>query len=196
MPYVNSSAPQRRLLAAFAAFLVGIAPAPAQDDAEAIARAKRPERLRDLDVSGKALKLVAERIDPTLPLGSCANPDAGARIRVILPNVRSSRGQVRVSLFGSDPSQWVRSKGGKLIRFDVTATRGRMEVCMPLPHGAGRYAVALYHDENGDNRYSLTGEGYGFSNNARSGLFGPPSHSQALFEAGPALTDLEIRVRY
>jgi uncharacterized protein (DUF2141 family) len=195
---LNVRIPHRRALGVLAACLAmsTSAAASAQDDADAIARAKRPERLRNLDVSGKGLALVAERIDPTQPLGTCTTSDTGARIRVILPNVRSDRGQVRVSLFGSDPGQWVRSKGGKLVRFDVTASRGRMEVCMPLPHGAGSYAVALYHDENGDNRYSLTSEGYGFSNNARSGLFGPPSHSQAVFKAGPALTDVEIRLRY
>jgi uncharacterized protein (DUF2141 family) len=159
-------------------------------------RDKRPERLRTLDVSGRALGLVAERIDPAQPLGRCLESDVGARVRVILPNLRSGRGQVRVSLFGADPGQWVRTKSAKLIRFDVAAAPGRMEICMPLPHGDGTYAVAVYHDENGDGRYSLTSEGYGFSNNARSGLFGPPSHAQAAFKAGPSLTDVEIRIRY
>lgn len=50
----------------------------------------------------------------------------------------------------------------------------------------GKYAVAVYHDENnnGDLDTNLVGipnEAYGFSNNA-SGLFGPPAFEDAGFE--------------
>jgi len=101
-----------------------------------------------------------------------------------------------VSLFGRDPSQWVRTKGAKLLRFDVPATRGHMEICMPLPDGDGTYALALYHDENADGKYSLAAEGYGFSNNARAGLFGPPAHREAAFVTTGALTEVAVRIRY
>jgi uncharacterized protein (DUF2141 family) len=86
--------------------------------------------------------------------------------------------------------------GAKLLRFDVPAARGPMEICMPLPDGNGTYALALYHDENADGKYSLAGEGYGFSNNARAGLFGPPTHREAAFVATGALTEVPVRIRY
>ena len=165
-------------------------------DLDDAVESSRPERLRGLAVSGKAAARVAERIDPALPLGDCAAVDTAPRVKVVLGNVRKAAGNVRVSLFGADPAQWGRAKGGKLLRFDVPASRGRMEICMPLPDGGGRYAVALYHDENADGKYSLTSEGYGFSNNARAGLFGPPSHREAAFVAAGLMTEIDVRVRY
>ncbi|MEK8015864.1 MAG: DUF2141 domain-containing protein [Candidatus Parabeggiatoa sp.] len=49
-----------------------------------------------------------------------------------------------------------------------------------------RYAIAAYHDANGNekldkNFFGIPKEGYGFSNNAR-GTFGPPSFEKAAFE--------------
>jgi len=159
-------------------------------------RVKVVATLRSLGASGRALVRVAERIDRTHALGDCAAADSGPRMKAVLDNVRSSRGRVRLSLFGRDPAQWVRARGGKLLRFDVPATHGRMEVCMPLPDGPGVYALALYHDENADGKYSLASEGYGFSNNARAGLFGPPAHREAAFVASGAMTEVPIRLRY
>jgi len=51
---------------------------------------------------------------------------------------------------------------------------------------AGKYAVASYHDENGNgkldtNSLGIPTEGYGFSNNAQ-GNFGPPAFAQAAFD--------------
>ncbi|EDN70701.1 conserved hypothetical protein, secreted [Beggiatoa sp. PS] len=48
------------------------------------------------------------------------------------------------------------------------------------------YAVAAYHDTNGNeeldkNFFGIPKEGYGFSNNARS-TFGPPSFEKAAFQ--------------
>ena len=184
-----------RRITALAAVLAAMAggPAHADDDDH---HAQVPAPLRGMALSGKALAEVAGRIDPSKPLGWCDPADTQPRIRVILPNVRNSQGNIRLSLHGPDPDQWVGKKGGKLIRFDVPARQGRMEICMPLPHGAGVYAVGLYHDENANGKYGFTHEGYGFSNNAKAGLFGPASHKDAAFSAGPATTDLSIEIRY
>ncbi|TVQ20915.1 MAG: DUF2141 domain-containing protein [Leptolyngbya sp. DLM2.Bin15] len=64
---------------------------------------------------------------------------------------------------------------------------------------AGTYAVAIFHDANGDevlNRglFGMPREGYGFSNNviARTG---PPSYDQAMFLLGGNMT-LQIRMQY
>lgn len=169
---------------------------PAHADDEREAAVPVPARLQGLHVSGKALAAVADRIDPAKPLGWCDPADTKPRIRVVLPNVRNSSGNIRLSLHGPDPKDWVGKKGGKLIRFDVPATEGRMEICMPLPYGPGIYAVGLYHDENADGKYGFMSEGYGFSNNAKAGMFGPASHKDAAFTAGPRTTELEIHIRY
>ena len=139
---VKATARRLRRCAALLALIAVSGASDARDDADE-AGDSRPPHLVGLAVSGKALGLVAGRIDPALPLGDCAAADSDPRVKVRLPNVRNAKGRIRVSLFGREPGQWVRTKGGKLLRFDIPATRGRMEICVPLPDGAGNYAVAL-----------------------------------------------------
>lgn len=50
----------------------------------------------------------------------------------------------------------------------------------------GNYAIALYHDENLNNKldknlFHIPKEGYGFSNNAKP-FFGPPKFNKAKFQ--------------
>jgi uncharacterized protein (DUF2141 family) len=184
-----------RLTATLLALAGAAVAASARDDVDGPDDSRRAQ-LHGLAVSGKALERVADRIDPAHPLGDCAAADPEPRVKAVLDNVRNANGHIRVSLFGRDPAQWVRTRGAKLLRFDVPARRGRMEICMPLPDGGGTYALALYHDENADGKYSLTAEGYGFSNNARARLFGPPSHREAAFVAAGPMTEVDIRLRY
>lgn len=67
----------------------------------------------------------------------------------------------------------------------------------PVP--AGRYAIALFHDENAngrlDKRLMLPREGYGFSRNAPV-MMGPPRFTKAAFATGGAEHHETIRMRY
>lgn len=70
-------------------------------------------------------------------------------------------------------------------------------VC-PLP--AGKYAAAVYHDENSNgkldtNFLGIPKEGYGFSNNA-SGSFGPPKYKDAAFTMGESDQETSILLKY
>lgn len=63
----------------------------------------------------------------------------------------------------------------------------------------GDYAIALFHDENGNGRLDKVGplpiEGFGFSGNPRL-RFGPPSFAQARFTVGTGGARQLIRVHY
>ena len=64
---------------------------------------------------------------------------------------------------------------------------------------AGTYAVACYHDENGNrkldnNLFGIPSEGTGTSNNA-TGFFGPPKFREAKFPLDRD-TAITIRIRY
>jgi uncharacterized protein (DUF2141 family) len=63
----------------------------------------------------------------------------------------------------------------------------------------GTYAIALFHDENGngrlDTRFGVPTEGFGFSNNPRI-LFGPPSFATARFAVGGTPVAVTVRIRY
>lgn len=149
----------------------------------------------EMAVSGTAISQVSDRIDPALPLGTCEGPLEPDWLRVVLPNLRNSQGNVRISLYRGTRKEWMK-KGAKLIRFDVPAQSGRMEVCMPLPFGPGAYGLALYHDEDADTDYDFASEGYGFSNNAKAQLFGPARFKRAVFTAHPGENRQDIRIRY
>jgi len=153
-----------------------------------------PPRLEGLSIAGRAIADVSEAIDPALPLGSCSKAPKQSRVRLILPNVRNAQGNIRISLYGGDKGDWL-AKGRKLLRFDVPARKNRMEICMPLPYGPGDYAIGLCHDEDADG-CDVFSEGFGFSNNAKPGLFGPPKFKKVVFRALPKETRLDIRVQY
>jgi uncharacterized protein (DUF2141 family) len=62
------------------------------------------------------------------------------------------------------------------------------------------YAVAVYHDENGDHDFNRTlfglpSEGFGFSRDPET-IFGIPSYDSVRFEAGIGDTDVAVSLRY
>jgi len=63
----------------------------------------------------------------------------------------------------------------------------------------GRYAISLFHDENGngklDKRLMMPREGYGFSRDAPV-VFGPPSFASAAFVVAGEPSHQAIRMRY
>src|SRR3546814_16611886 len=71
--------------------------------------------------------------------------------------------------------------------------------CLSVP-GPGTYAIAIYHDENGDRKFDrsmlgLPEEGYGFSNNAAV-VLAPPSFDAVKFKAADGVTHVDITMRY
>ena len=65
---------------------------------------------------------------------------------------------------------------------------------------SGTYAVAIFHDENNDqkmnsNSLGVPKEGYGFSNNV-TGAFGPPSFRRASFKYSGNYAVISIKTRY
>lgn len=154
-----------------------------------------PEKLQGMAISGRAVDQVADRIDPTQRLGACAAESNGDELRVTLTNVRNGDGNIRISLYSGVKDEWM-ARGMKLIRFDVPAEEGEMQICLPLPYAPGNYAFGLYHDEDADTDYGIGSEGYGFSNNAKAGWFGPASFKKTVFEVVEGRNDMEVKIRY
>jgi uncharacterized protein (DUF2141 family) len=128
-----------------------------------------------------------------VPLG-----DAGVRIVVRIHGVRNSAGEVVAVLYGDNPDDFLRS-GKRLERVRVPATTGVVVLDLVAPR-PGRYAIAVYHDENGNHKFDrgLTGlptEGFGVSNNPRIWLR-PPPLEDAAFIANVRPTALDINLRY
>jgi uncharacterized protein (DUF2141 family) len=130
--------------------------------------------------------------------GECLGQPTQHKLTVHVSGVRQARGLMAVTLYPDIPGRFLAPKG-KLARARPAATAPTSTTCFWLP-AAGGYAVAVYHDANGDRDFNrtLVGlpiEGYGFSNDAptRTGL---PAFKQARFQAASSDTVIRIRIRY
>jgi len=77
---------------------------------------------------------------------------------------------------------------------------GPRAICRFEEVPAGRYAVAVFHDEDGDRKLKkfmgLPREGYGFSNDAAPSTFGPPKFSAAAFDFDGKSKRVTIHIKY
>lgn len=104
-----------------------------------------------------------------------------AELVLEIGEVRSDSGQLRVALY-DDAATFLKDDGVKMALAQRAAT-GRVTVRFAGLE-PGKYAVALYHDENGNseldaNLLGIPIEGTGFSRDARA-TFGPPSFADAM----------------
>jgi uncharacterized protein (DUF2141 family) len=106
-----------------------------------------------------------------------------ADLTITVKGVRSADGAIFLAVYDSDKSFMKVPQAKTTSR--INAGKGDLKIVIhDLP--AGRYAIAGYHDENGNgkldtNVLGIPEEGYGFSNDAR-GMLGPPAFSEAAFE--------------
>ncbi|NJS15075.1 MAG: DUF2141 domain-containing protein [Sphingopyxis sp.] len=130
-----------------------------------------------------AARISALAVLPML-LGAASTP--AASVEVNLTGLRSTKGQVLICMT-ANPKKFPDCSDDKAaVRLNVKAANaGKFTLSAP---GPGTYAVALVHDENGNNkmdmRLFLPREGFGFSRNPAIGM-GPPKFKSASF----AVTD-------
>ena len=122
----------------------------------------------------------------------CEQRPAPVRLKVTIEGLRSSRGLVAITVYGDDPRRFL-AKRGSLYVIRVPAKAPHTVACVPLP-GAGVYALAVYHDQNGnrkiDRKGLLPSEPIGLSNDPPT-ILGIPSFRAVRFTApavGGAIT--------
>lgn len=120
------------------------------------------------------------------------------RIEVRVQALRSDAGQVFVSLFNSEdgfPSgdqPPFRTRSAKQLNGEATV------VFEDVPYG--EYAVAAYHDEDGNGKMktvygTIPLEGIGISRDAK-GVMGPPKFKDAKFELATGATVIAVQIKY
>lgn len=119
-------------------------------------------------------------------------------IQVTVEKVRSSKGLITAVLYSDDPETFLK-RGARLDRIRVDAREGETTLCLQAPT-AGRYSVALYHDENGNEEFDrdflgIPSEGYGFSQNPGF-RFGKPDVEETLFTIDGTPVNLRIGMLY
>lgn len=146
----------------------------------AISPARMPVRLA-------ALSLLATTLIGAMPVG---------RLEIVVGNLRSSKGLVRVCLT-ADPDNFPACvNDARAITRTVPAREATIDVS-GLPHG--NYAFAVIHDENSnaklDTFAGIPKEGFGFSRNPAA-TFGPPRFAAARFALDSDAELQQVRMRY
>ena len=106
----------------------------------------------------------------------------GSEIHLKIKNIDNASGFVHFALY-NEKMKFL-SDDGKYIGLKKNAERVKTEGILIKNLRAGIYAIAVYHDENGNNQFdkifAIPKEKYGFSKNAKV-FFGPPKFSEASF---------------
>lgn len=131
----------------------------------------------------------------TLPVNAAFK----GNLTVQVDGLRNQRGQICIKVFSN--SQGFPEVSQKGIRQQCTKITD-----MPMTFNfsnltSGGYAIAVFHDSNGDsklNRNSLgmPTEGYGFSNNPVYTRTGPPRYGEAVFLLAGTQTTVKINMKY
>jgi uncharacterized protein (DUF2141 family) len=130
--------------------------------------------------------------------GGCTGPVGEVKLYVDVQGVRASQGLIAVTLYPDIPGKFL-AKRGSLYVGRVPAHQGTTRACIYVPR-PGTYAVALYHDADGDrhfkrNMLGMPAEAYGFSNNPGT-FFGIPSFSSVRVPVHGPETRISVRLKY
>lgn len=130
--------------------------------------------------------------EPGTATSNCAAGKPAVLVHVA--GFKQAKGQVKISVYGSDSSRWL-AKKGRVAKVKVPVTGRAMNVCIPVPT-PGRYAVAVHHDFNlNGNRDAQDGGGY--SRNPRVTLLNPkPSYTRAAFNVGNGPARIGVTLLY
>lgn len=132
------------------------------------------------------------------PPAGCTGPASATWLNISAENLRSGNGELAITLYADDSRKFLAKKGSLYVG-RVPARAGTTRACIFLPR-PGVYAVALYHDENGNRSFDRTGiglpaEGYGFTNNPAT-LAGLPAFSSVRLNAPRTGLTARIQMKY
>ena len=159
--------------------------------------------------SRRAVRSILHSLPPALALllladaaaaqeAPCTGPQSAVKLYVDVQGVRSSDGLIAVSLYPDDSSKFL-AHHGSLYVGRVPARKGTTSVCIHLPRTGG-YAIAVYHDADGDRHFDRTtiglpAEGFGFSNDPRVFL-GMPAWKSVRLTISKTDEHTSVRLRY
>lgn len=117
-------------------------------------------------------------------------------LEVDVSNLRNSKGVIRACLT-RDRAHFPDCKSDPAALKQTVNTDARPLLFTGLP--PGDYAVALFHDENGNGRFDtmlgIPREGFGFSRNPVV-RFGAPRFDKVSMRLGAGYTRIQVRVQY
>ncbi len=148
-----------------------------------------------------ALSLSAAFAQPAMAQGApagCTGTPSQTWVTVIAEGFRNGDGLLAITLYADDSKKFLVKKGSLYVG-RVPATAGTTRGCIFVPK-PGVYAIALYHDENANQKIDRSGlglptEGFGFSNNPTT-IMSLPSFSSVRLNIPKAGLVTRIRMKY
>ena len=139
-----------------------------------------------------AMAVPAAGASPGTATSDCAAGKPAVLVHVA--GFKQAKGQVKISVYGSDRDRWL-AKKGRVAKVKIPVTGRAMNVCIPVP-APGRYAVAVHHDYNlNGNRDAQDGGGY--SRNPKVTLLNPkPAFTRAAFNVGNGPARVGVTILY
>lgn len=121
-----------------------------------------------------------------------------ATLKIVIEGIEHSGGVIKLALFNT-PEGFPGKMKKVYRRLESPIAGETVEFTIEMVP-AGRYAVSVFHDENGNDSmetdvFGRPSEGYGFSNNAK-GRFGPPSFEDASFLTSDDPIVIRIKLNY
>ncbi|WP_293450994.1 DUF2141 domain-containing protein [Phenylobacterium sp.] len=125
-----------------------------------------------------------------------AHAPGDVKLTVQVNGVRPAVGEVAITVYPDDKRRFL-ARGGKYARQRVKAAAS-VRACFWVPPAG--YAVAVYHDANGDHNFARTlvglpDEGFGFSNDPETRV-GLPPLSAVRFMVGRNDRSIAVQMRY
>lgn len=122
----------------------------------------------------------------------------GPHLNVVVDGLRNAQGYISVELYPDDPKLFLGHNQQLVVAHDKL-DKAAATVCLDVPH-AGMYALAVYHDENGDDQFNRSKlgiplEGFGLSNNPHIFL-GLPKFDKVRFHVADDETTLHVGLHY
>jgi uncharacterized protein (DUF2141 family) len=114
-------------------------------------------------------------------------------LSVVVTNVKSSSGYVRVAVYSNEDDFMKRH----VVTGEVRAVKGQVTIVLSGLRD-GRYALSIMHDSNNNgeldtNFFGIPTEGFAFSNDAM-GLMGPPGFGESAFSVrGTTVHTVKLR---
>jgi uncharacterized protein (DUF2141 family) len=132
------------------------------------------------------------------PAGCSGKTATGTWLNVVATGMRSGKGELAITVYADKRGDFL-AKGGSIWVARVDAVEGTTRGCVFLP-ATGVFAIALYHDEDGDKSFDRSGiglpaEGYGFSNNPAT-LAGLPSFGSVRMSVPKTGMTAKITMKY
>jgi uncharacterized protein (DUF2141 family) len=129
------------------------------------------------------------------PDAAACNRGDGPAILVNVNGFKARTGNIRVNVYGGDAGKFLeRGQYVRQINLPVTR-RGAMPICVSVP-SAGRYAVAVRHDVDGNGSNGWN-DGGGFSRNPNLSLTNlRPNYNRVAFNVGGGVQSVNVILNY